>query len=201
MRELMHYLPENYMGSAETVAFQEALQPEVVELWRARDELLAQLDPWTATWGLSLWEKALGIKNAEGLELHLRRRQIVAKVQGRGTTTVKVVEQMGETLLGVPCKVTEIYGEYRFELEPESGGKLPQGSAQLRERLEEILPAHLGWQLVVTVWMDYIIGTALGPRHSNTILVRRATELAGQIVDCAIRCGGPVSVSALPILN
>lgn len=52
MRRLMDYLPENYPASRETAAFQEALQPEADALWAARDGLLAQLDPYTATWGL-----------------------------------------------------------------------------------------------------------------------------------------------------
>ena len=61
MRRLMDYLPENYPASRETAAFQEALQPEADALWAARDGLLAQLDPYTATWGLDYWERALGI--------------------------------------------------------------------------------------------------------------------------------------------
>ena len=54
----MSYLPENYPASRETVCFQQALQPEAEGLWAARDDLLAQLDLWTATWGLDL--RALG---------------------------------------------------------------------------------------------------------------------------------------------
>lgn len=50
----MSYLPENYPASRETVAFQRALQPEVELIWRVRDGLLAQLNPYTATWGLGL---------------------------------------------------------------------------------------------------------------------------------------------------
>lgn len=65
----MSYLPENYPASRETVCFQQALQPEAEGLWAARDDLLAQLDLWTATWGLDLWEAALGLSNGQGLDL------------------------------------------------------------------------------------------------------------------------------------
>ena len=51
----MGWLPENYPASRETVAFQEAIQPEIGELWRLREEFLLQLNPYTATWGLPLW--------------------------------------------------------------------------------------------------------------------------------------------------
>ena len=90
MRELMSYLPENYLASRETVTFQEALQPEVNAIWEARDSLLAQLDPYNATWGLDYWEDALGLGACQGIPLDTRRRQIVAKLQGRATTTPQV---------------------------------------------------------------------------------------------------------------
>ena len=57
----MSYLPEWYQNSRETVAIQESIQPEIDLIQQARDDLLAQLNPWTATWGVALWEDALGL--------------------------------------------------------------------------------------------------------------------------------------------
>ena len=78
----MGWLPENYPASRETVAFQEAIQPEIGELWRLREEFLLQLNPYTATWGLPLWERALGLTASSALETDVRRRAVVAKLQG-----------------------------------------------------------------------------------------------------------------------
>ena len=164
MRELMSYLPEDYRESRETVAFQAALQPEVLAVWEARDELLAQLSPYTADWGLDYWEIALGVGACQGLSLDIRRRQVVAKLQGRGTTTPAVVKAVAETLLGCPVRVVEVFNEYRVELEVESGGKLPPGAAQLKERLREIMPAHLDWALVIPTVVRLPIRTILCPR-------------------------------------
>ena len=238
--ELMAWLPENYPASRETVEFQGAIQPEIALLWRLRDEFLAQLDPYTATWGLPLWEDSLGLNGCEGLSLDTRRRQVVAKLQGRGTTTVEVVRDLAETMLGLPVIVTEWYSEYRVELEADSGGinmAGPDGSSgptglkwdaltPLRERLVEIMPAHLDWQVVVKIWAEYIISTAIGPRASRSEPPRLAVEMPGQHIlygmgtgpefslttppgvkfqtpaagiHCAGRCGGPVSrILALP---
>lgn len=181
-RELMSYLPENYPASLETVTFQEALQPEVETMWDARNSLLAQLDPRKATWALDLYEEALAIRGASGLDLETRRRQVIAKLQGMGPTTVEVVRELCETLTGVPCEVVEVYDEYRFEVHPDpdrAGGTIPPRALQLRDRLEEIIPAHLGWQLVVTVWLEYVIGMALGPRRSRIAPLRMEKPLPG----------------------
>lgn len=160
----MSYLPENYVASRETTAFQQALQPEVELIWETRDSLLAQLSPYTADWGLDYWEKALGLGSCQEFSLDTRRRQIVAKLQGRETTTPAAVKAVAETLLGVPVKVVEIFGAYRVELEVNSGGKLPAGVEALKRRLGEIMPAHLGWGLVIPVLARVPILGVLGPR-------------------------------------
>lgn len=168
MRELMSYLPENYPASRETAAFQQALQPEVNTVWTARDDLLAQLNPYTATWGLWYWEDALGLGTCEGLSLDIRRRQVVAKLQGRATTTPVVVKDVAETMLGVPVKVVEVFGEYRVELEVDGGGKLPAGVDALKRRLREIMPAHLDWALVIPTLLHIPIRAILFPRTGRS---------------------------------
>lgn len=226
--ELMAWLPENYPASRETVEFQGAIQPEIALLWRLRDEFLAQLDPYTAAWGLPLWEDSLGLNGCEGLSLDTRRRQVVAKLQGRGTTTVEVVRDLAETMLGLPVIVTEWYADYQVDLEVDGGmpGLKWDALTPLRERLVEIMPAHLDWQVVVKTWAEYLISTATGPRTSRSEPPRLAVEMPGQHilygmgmgpefslttppgvkfqtpaagVHCAGRCGGPVSrILALP---
>lgn len=224
--ELMAWLPVNYPASRETVEFQGAVQPEIDLLWRLRDEFLAQLDPWKATWGLPLWEDSLGLNGSEGLSLDTRRRQVVAKLQGRGTTTVRVVKELAETMLGKSVFVTEWYGEYRVELEADGLDGLPDGAIPLRERLEEIMPAHLDWQVLIRTWAEYVISVAAGPRTSQSEPPRLAGKMPGQhiyygmgmgpefslttppggkipvppaMILCAGRCGGPVTqILALP---
>ncbi len=164
MRELMSYLPENYLASQETITFQKALQPEVDAVWRARDELSAQLNPYTATWGLWYWEDALGLGASEGLSVDVRRRQIATKLQGRAATTPMVVQDVAETMLGVPVTVIEHFGEYLVEIEVYSGGKLPAGADVLKRSLREIMPAHLDWALVIPTLIRVCACVALGPR-------------------------------------
>ena len=61
MAYLINLLPENYAESNETVAIQEGIQVESEALKMASQDLLNQLFVETATWGLSNWEKYLGL--------------------------------------------------------------------------------------------------------------------------------------------
>lgn len=65
MSSLLNYLPAWYRESPEVRAIQQAIQPELDTLWTFREEFARQLDPSTATWGLSLWEEALGLEAEE----------------------------------------------------------------------------------------------------------------------------------------
>lgn len=199
MRELMSYLPENYLASRETVTFQEALQPEVNAIWEARDSLLAQLDPYNATWGLDYWEDALGLGACQGIPLDTRRRQIVAKLQGRATTTPQVLKDVAETLLGVNVKVIEHFGEYRVELEVDSDGKLPAGVEQLKGRLREIMPAHLDWGLVIPTKLFIPIHAMLFPRTGRTAPPAYRAQLPPGHIPAASLLGTRYSTVTLPM--
>lgn len=199
MKRLMDYLPENYLASRETVAFQEAIQPEVDSIWDARDDVLAQLNPHRATWGLAYWEEALGLGSYQGLLLDTRRRQVVAKLQGRATTTPAVIQAVAETLLGFKVKVIEYFSEYRVELEVDSGGMLPAGVPQLKERLQEIMPAHLDWSLVLPTWTFVPIRLTPGPRISRTAAPPYRAQLGPGKIPAAATLGMRYSTVTLPM--
>lgn len=194
----MSYLPENYRESVETTAFQQALQPEVNLMWAARDALLEQLNLWTATWGLRYWEDALGLSACDGIPLDTRRRQVAAKLQGRATTTPQVLKDVAETLLGVSVRVVELFGLYTVLLETAPDTRPGAGAGALRERLKDIMPAHLDWQVVFPMGVTVAVGTSLGVRLSQSTLPGRARTLPGLYLPCGAALGGRMSVTTLP---
>lgn len=195
----MSYLPENYLASRETAAFQNALQPEADAIWEARDQLLAQLNPYTATWGLWYWEDALGLRACEGFPLDVRRRQVAAKLQGRAATTPKVVREVAETLLGTNVAVLEHFSECRVELLVEGGGQLPPGTAALKSRLREIMPAHLDWALVIPTLFRVSIRVTPGPRAGRSAPPRFQARLTPGHTHAAPLLGVRSSTATLPM--
>lgn len=158
MRDLMSYLPEWYQNSRETVVIQESIQPEIDLIQQARDDLLAQLNPWTATWGVALWEDALGLVGNGTLSLDQRRANVAAKIRSRETTTPALVKEISETILGVPVTVTELYGDYWVEICFDAQGELPAGLDGLADQLDKIMPAHLGWGFLITMTPALYVG-------------------------------------------
>lgn len=148
MKDLMDYLPEGYQNSPETAAVQKAIQPELDMIWLARNDLLLQLNPNTATWGLKLWEEALGLSADPGKDLAFRRTRVVSKLRGSGTTTVAQIKNVSESFSNGEVEVEEIFSEYRVEIHFTGTIGVPPNLEDLRDALNEIMPDHLAWEFV-----------------------------------------------------
>lgn len=176
LREPMSYLPEDYGGSPETVTIQEALRPELDLIWRARDELLLQLSPKTATWGLAYWEEAFGLPVDEGKDLEQRRSLVLAKLRGRATTTPALVKSLAEGILGVEIEVGEIFPEDRVELRLDAPNRLPPGLDDLKVLLDKIMPAHLTWDYLITITPTIHVGGYFTSYNVTTLPVAMESE-------------------------
>ena len=112
MRTLISRYPDFLAGSAEFKDVQDAMEPEVIALWEARDGLMAQLEVETATWGLKYWETALGLNVEESKDADYRRSRIRAKLRGAGVTTVAMVKNVAESFSDGAVDVTEHPDQY-----------------------------------------------------------------------------------------
>lgn len=146
MKTLMDYLPELYLSSREVQVFQEAWQPEIDLVWKARDDLLAQLNPNTATWGLALWEEALGLPADEPIPYGSRRIRVIARLRGMGTTTPARLQSVLETFCpGCDVSVVEHFQEYVVEIKLRMIAHGVDDMPGLKTMLKLIMPAHLAW--------------------------------------------------------
>ena len=146
MNRLMDYLPEKYEHSPETAAFQNALQPEVDTLWAARNYLLQQLNPRTASGpGLALWEDAMGVRSAADADLDQRRGRVIAKIRGMGVVDAPLLKAVVESFLVSDVEVTERPRDNWVDIQYSTEGMLPApDSGKIIDAILEILPAHIG---------------------------------------------------------
>lgn len=148
MRKLIARYQDFYAGSPEFVDLQEALEPEALALWEARDGLLDQLVVETATWGLKYWEQTLGIPVDEAKELDYRRSRIKSRLRGAGVTTVALIQNVAESFSNGAVAVTEYPAQYRLEIKFVGTIGIPPNMDDLTQTLRNILPAHLEWAYV-----------------------------------------------------
>lgn len=147
---LMKYLPEKYGHSPETVAIQEAIQPETDMLWAARDWLLAQLNPHTADGaGLRLWEDAMGVRPVAEDSLDQRRGRVIAKIRGMGVVDAPLLKAVVESFLVSNVEVTERPRDNFVDIQYSTAGLRPVPDAdEIMRAILEILPSHLGLGLI-----------------------------------------------------
>lgn len=150
MKRLMEYLPEKYEHSSETAAFQTTLQPEADMLWDAKNYLLQQLNPHTASGkGLKLWEDAMGVRPAAGDGLDQRRGRVIAKIRGMGVVDAALLKAVVESFLVSAVAVTERPRDNRVDIRYSTAGMDPVPNPdEIVDAILEILPAHIGLGII-----------------------------------------------------
>lgn len=149
MRDLTSYLPEAYDGSPESLAVQNAIQPEMARLWSAKEDFLLQLNVDTATWGLRLWEEAVGLGYDPELGADVRRGRVKVKLRGAVTTTPEVVKELVAAFVDGTVELEEYPRESAVVITITGTGAPLLLEDRIAASLKYVMPAHLRWSFVV----------------------------------------------------
>lgn len=177
--KLMGYLPDYYRKSALTRQIQQGAANELIGAETLLDYISTALYVTTADEkSIARYERIVGLHPGT-FSLEQRRRRVLARLRGYETSTVEAIERVASRFLGCPVTAVEVNGEYRFYLEFERTVDDRGDVAAMREAVEEIKPAHLGW----------------GYRDALRLpLAERRIRAAGAIYD-------PVAVITLPLIE
>ena len=156
MSELLSLLPARYAKSAQVVVLQEAINKWTEALDAAREDLFLQMHVATATWGLAVWEKELGLETNISHSLERRRERIESKLRGLGTTTKAMMQNVAESFSNGQVEIIEYNSEYRFEVKFTGTVGMPPNMDDLTAAIEEIKPAHLAYKYIYIyrTWSD-----------------------------------------------
>lgn len=147
---LMEKYPDFWRGSPETVAIIDAFGTESDELRASLADLMAQCNVATATWGLDLWEKQLGIQIDVTKDPAYRRSRIISKLRGVGTVTVAMIRNVAESFSNGDVEIIEDPGNYHFDVKFVGTMGIPPNMEDLTATLDEIKPAHLTYAYIYT---------------------------------------------------
>ena len=155
--DLMLLLPWFYRGNITMQELQNLASKELGRLYYHLEDLINQLFIDTATWGLSIYEKELGLITNRSLSYEERRELIKAKLWGRGATTKQMIKETAEAFSGGEVDVIEYPSEYRFVVKFIGVKGIPRNMQGFIDMLEAIKPAHLAYEFkyTYTVW-DFI---------------------------------------------
>lgn len=151
--ELLKYLPPFYADLKDMVDIQSSQGIEIEMQRAAITDLLNQFFVNTATWGLDIWERELGIATSTGAN-ERRREVIMAKLRGAGTTTKEMIRSVASAFSGGDVEVMEYPGEYRFVVKFTGVLGIPPNMDGLVTAIDEIKPAHLAYSFTYkyTTW-------------------------------------------------
>jgi hypothetical protein len=152
--DLMLLLPWFYNGNITMKELQNTVSKELGRLYYHLEDFINQLFIDTATWGLSIYEKEMGMITNQSLSYEERRELIKAKLWGRGTTTKQMIKETAKAFSGGEVDVIEYPSEYRFVVKFIGVKGIPRNMQGFIDMLETIKPAHLAYEFryTYTVW-------------------------------------------------
>lgn len=151
---LMLLLPWYYKSNVTIEGLQNSIAKELGKIYYNLEDLINQLFIDTATWGLSIYEKQLGLQTNLSLSYEERREIIKAKLWGRGTTTKQMIKDTAEAFSGGEVDVIEYPEESKFIVKFIGIKGIPRNMQGFIDMLETIKPAHLAYEFkyTYTVW-------------------------------------------------
>lgn len=153
--DLMKYLPPYWYAIKEMIELQKINGTEISQLRYCQNETFSQCFIDTATWGLDVWERELGISTDISKPYERRREIIKAKLRGAGTTTAEMIKNVAEAFSGGEVIVIEEPKEARFILRFVGTVGIPPNMAGLAKAIDDIKPAHLAYTYEFTwTWWD-----------------------------------------------
>lgn len=180
-RKFLGYISPIYEQSIIMQAVMEAIGAEWDEAEKLADEVLAQLFPQTATWGIMYWEWLLGIPPNDSLSIEQRRARVLTRMQTRWPMTKERMEQLVRTFSqDKQAFIREFFDQYRFEVVFSLTRSVDLGTVY--EVIEEAKPAHLDFSLVMGLRQgekSIYVGSAMLVGEEITVYPWSVTELTG----------------------
>ncbi|MFT4413180.1 putative phage tail protein [Fredinandcohnia humi] len=140
--EMRLYLPKYYDESKEVNAKIDAEGKEFDELRVKIYDVLDQFFVNTATWGLDIWEKELGIPTNYNESYEVRRARILSKLSVAGTFTPLDAEVLANSYDSADkAKYIRIQAEYEFKTQHNVDFLID--FVGMTQAFEELKPAHL----------------------------------------------------------
>jgi hypothetical protein len=163
--DLEKYLPPFITASKSIRSVEDSTAQELGRVSFYLEDLRKQLNVQTASWGLTLWEKELGMAIDNTKTNEFRRENIKAKFRGTGTVTKQMLQDVALAFTNAEVDILEYPIEYRVVLKFLGVFGIPDNMAGLINAMELIKPAHLLYSFDTNIsfgnllWINIINGT------------------------------------------
>ena len=143
LNTLKAYVPPFVRDDPMMAAYYDAVAPELETLITLGVSVPEQAWPHLVTWGMGRLEQIYGIPADPNATTESRRSALLSKLRGTGTSTKAHIENIAASYSNGLILVTEIYGEYKIEIEFIDDLGVPVYLDALKGALRAAVPAHL----------------------------------------------------------
>lgn len=150
---LIDKLPSFYKQSDSVIDIQESLEKERCILEENIKKLINDLFVITSE-NIERWEKLVGIKSDVSKTLEFRKTNVIARIRGKGTTTIDLIKNVSISYSNGEVDVIEDNENYKFIVRFVGQKGIPTNLNDLKNAIEEIKPAHLEveYQFIYNTW-------------------------------------------------
>lgn len=136
-----------YRNSRIEQAIYEAIGSEFDDGDNLVEEVLLQLFPQTAAWGLVFWEQRLNISINLNEDIDKRRKKVITKLQTKYPITPERMASILKSYTGFDSIINEGVTDYIFEVILTSEDAFNINTENVLKIVNRIKPSHLGYNL------------------------------------------------------
>lgn len=136
-----------YKNSGIEQAIYEAIGSEFDHVDKLAEEVLFQLFPQTATWGLVFWEQRLNISINPNEDIDKRRKMVITKLQTKYPITPERMASILKSYTGFDSIINEGIADYIFEVILTTENTFNINTKDVLKIINKIKPSHLRYNL------------------------------------------------------
>lgn len=116
------------------------------------EDILKQIFPQTATWGLELWERRLNLPTNESENMENRRGKVIAKIQSKVTVNPETMAIITKNFTGADIKIIEWLKDWTFAVQTDA--KNMNKAFEIHKIIKRIKPSHMAYVLQFILQQD-----------------------------------------------
>lgn len=177
--DVSRYLPLFLCSDPTFKSWLDTQSEEHKRLWMDIIDAWKQLYVEKATWGLSDWERFLGIPTDEKLSYTVRRSAIIAKMNGTQTVTKEFLERTINSFTSdKSSRVVDHPDQYSVDIYLPNGGVL--SFEEMDKAIRTFMPAHIGWKYIYQTFVSggLYMGGVLRPARISEVLGKQSGDTA-----------------------
>lgn len=159
-KEMIQQITPMYQKSIIEQAIYESIGQEFDNAEELAQEVLLQLFPQTATWGLIFWEQRLGLPTNTNEDIERRRKKVIAKQQSKNIINPERMAIILKNYTGADILITENIAPYTFEIKLTGREGFPKSLEDLYKEVRRIKPSHLSvrYKLIALTESNLYVG-------------------------------------------